>query len=939
MRFYCFYSLLTNVNVLYYLHIMRKFLATIMLCIVLIGAFAPLTFSLGWEIQTAHAQIVQTVYHPTSSSGNGGIIDTSGSVPTTIPTPGSSSAGTITNGDGTQSAGNTPTSTSSNGSNDASNTECGMLDVFCHMFRFWLTFSMFVPHSILTFSALLTDWSIHYSISSDSFRSMNNSGDLVYAGWKITRDFANIGFIFALFIAAFSLIVGKSFLGFEPKKTVVRVIIMALLINFSLFFCRMIIQTGDLFGNLLYNKISAEDAGNSFNSLQSGLSSIESGPDGVLKALGIKGVTLGIISQINPQKLLQDTGADYNISIIQGIGINVKGWAYYVQMGFLSILTLFINLVLILLFMSIAILFTSRVFGLWLLIILAPFAFVSNTIPMLEDNKYFGFKNWLNELIKLSFAAPVFLFFVYLVIIFLSPKVLGLEGINPNWGGFWASTLLIFAKLSAVVFILRKGKKVAFELAGRAGNVAQSIVDKTTGALTQAALAAASGGAAIAARQTLGRAGAALAQSGKVKSLMQGNSFAGRMLGGTLSSAGTRVGAASFDIRNSKRAMDLVGKFGDASGGPIKIGEQFKNEGGFNKEGGIRDVIRGGKSAVDSWMIAQDKKVADKLAVADSEKVSRDLREEEDNLAKTKEAFEAEKSKVDVEAQNQTVNQVITNLNNTLAALQAANPNVTANIARKTALEAVPEAQRTAPEKQELGRLKADPSVTKYQKAEKEIAAFSQALANEPDPAKRNVMTVRLVKQQAENLNEIAKNSIQKEEMDSAKDARDKEKTKLDEAQKEYNNLKKTLDNLGANADPGLRNDVAVAQNKLDEQRIKHQAKEQEFKRKETTYKRDYGDQIKNLEDGAKSAEDAYHEANKGRLRTKQNVMVNQQIVVNNKQNEKDNITYESQLQFSRNLDQLDSRAKVKSADQVRREYLQSKSKTKGKDEKKEDKK
>jgi hypothetical protein len=199
---------------------------------------------------------------------------------------------------------------------------------------------MFIPNAIVAGIASLTDASIHYSISSASFRDISSKDSMVYVGWSIARDVANLGFIFALFVIAFSLILNRSILKFDPKKAIVKVIVMALLINFSMLFCKLIIQTGDLFANVLYTRI--DPPGESTVTVNG----LENGPTDTVHDLGVRGVTLGIVNNINPQKLMQSTGADYNIQTVKNLTfglVKIKGWAYYVQMGTLAFYCMLVN--------------------------------------------------------------------------------------------------------------------------------------------------------------------------------------------------------------------------------------------------------------------------------------------------------------------------------------------------------------------------------------------------------------------------------------------------------------------------------------------------------------------------------------------------------------------------------------------------------------------
>src|SRR3989344_7162365 len=76
----------------------------------------------------------------------------------------------------------------------------------------------------------------------------------VSAGWAVVRDLSNIFFILILLYIAVKLILGLG--GSEVKKMIVNVIIMALLINFSMFMTKVVIDTSNILALVFYNKIS-----------------------------------------------------------------------------------------------------------------------------------------------------------------------------------------------------------------------------------------------------------------------------------------------------------------------------------------------------------------------------------------------------------------------------------------------------------------------------------------------------------------------------------------------------------------------------------------------------------------------------------------------------------------------------------------------------------
>lgn len=451
----------------------------------------------------------------------------------------------------------------------AAELECDLFaDFGCALTKVIVNILTFVPNAIAVLTGILADIFLTISINPATYGVSGNAVETgIQSAWQITRDLANIGFIFALFVAAFGLIVGRDIESFSPKKTVIRVVIMALLVNFSLFFCRIIIQTADIFSHVLANQITV---GNTANTSVDIIAK-------TLKEKGIKTVSLQMVKNVNPQTLF----ANSKISNVT----SGKNTAYLI----VGSLIFFILIILIAMFVQMGMLFLGRIVGLWMGIIVAPLAFVSFAIPFLADNKYIGFENWLKNFTKLAFLTPLYLFFVYLAAVLLKIGI-GAEIATilstdnsfylVNVAGIVIGTMI---PLLISLFILMQGKKYATEMAGVIGEM----VGKVSGVVSAVAMGAATGGTGMLARQTLGRAGAAIGNSRGLTDAASKGGFSG-MLARNAMKMGDKTSAMSFDVRNSKKAMDMFGNVTERLGGPkgkIDMGTKFKNEGGYETEG------------------------------------------------------------------------------------------------------------------------------------------------------------------------------------------------------------------------------------------------------------------------------------------------------------------------------------------------------------------
>ncbi len=872
--------------------------------------------------------------------------------------------------------------------------ECGIIDVFCSVYTLIIDFILFIPNGIATVAGIFMDVSLKIAISPVMY-GLTGSGleSGLRSAWTIIRDFSNIGFIFALFIAAFSLILNKDIMGFEPKKTVVRVIIMALLVNFSFMMCRVVIQTADLFANIFYNKI--EDAA-SKDVAVGGLSPLSI--SALFTNLGIKSPSLAIISIVNPQTLLLSDfvddrsigfsskgavlgGAIYaatnDVSVVNTLlsggtqliveggqaaaaatlgGILVgstKSTEFYVSYGIIAVTLFFVYLILIYVFVSSGFIFLGRIVGLWLSIIVAPLAFVGNAIPMLSKNKYIGFDSWLNNLVKLSFLTPIFLFFVYLTVKILAIKTLLPASIINN-GNMFIKIFAILFPLFIAAALLIAGKKIATEMSGAIGEM----VGKVSGWATTAALGAATGGTAMLGRQTLGRAGSALANANRGD-----NSF----LGKGMRTMGDKLGAASFDVRKNERAMKGFGKFTEMSGEKIDLGTRGLREGGFKAEGTLSEQYRKRQEHIAKEQEEKLKKEAADALLDAQAKDAQELRERQAKLEAAKKAKEAEDARIAMEAENQGPEAFIDKKEKEKEDLK--NQNIQLNVEKLTVEnEKTTLSTEKADIENDLSNLESEKTVI-----EKDIQQLQTAAAAETDPDKKsnieaqiNFQKEDLAKKNTEIDNkkvELQNKNIQIQDRDktiaekdkeikenddkikkadayqnnlsgitSVRDARqkkielelealhsqektiaekskaemDKKKTEADEVQSELNKLNTKLKNEKDETKKAqIEADIAEKTAERNKKDTEYNKAKSDHKAAKQRYDDAFGNKITALSDFEKEALKTYEQDHEVQIRkaTAQNAVIAAQKDVNASQNNLDNLNYQYQQKYAEDLE------------------------------------
>ncbi len=361
---------------------------------------------------------------------------------------------------------------------------------------------LFIPTSyIFALTGQFFDFTFHYSVSDSSYRS-----PFVLQGWGIVRDFCNIFFIFVLLYIAFRTILGFSG-GHGPntKQLIINVVIIGLLINFSLFAAQVIIDSSNILARVFYNSDAIKITESGANGVSDSTPSLKEGPNGEIP------LSAAIVNKVNPQNLIingannvsvEDSVSGQKVSDATINGGNLGAGAFIL----ITLLAVAVNVTGIIVFLSVGMIFIARVIGLWLAMIFVPLAFFSYTVPAMQGMSMVGWKHWWPETLKLAFLAPVFMFFLYLIIAFLQTG-LGLINTQDLSGiAFIVATVVPFA---FIMVLLWKAKDLAKDMSGKLG---QSITGgvATIGGL---ALGGAALGGAMLGRNLLGRGMAAASRT------------------------------------------------------------------------------------------------------------------------------------------------------------------------------------------------------------------------------------------------------------------------------------------------------------------------------------------------------------------------------------------------------------------------------------------
>jgi hypothetical protein len=418
---------------------------------------------------------------------------------------------------------------------------------------------------LASFAATFLDILVYYSTSSGSY-----TNDFVRNGWAAIRDVANIFFIVALLYIAIKTILSLN--TTNNKKILSTIVIVALLINFSLFFTQVIIDGTNILAKVFYNNINSK---------------YEDKTPTATGQIGQKSISIGLIDKFDPQKIISQETYNANMGTVLFICVTLLliamvGYATYI-------------------FLTVGLLFVGRVIMLWISMIFAPIAFASYAIPF--EIPGIGHKEWWKSLLENAFLAPLFIFMLYIIVMF--------AGFLNKIVDFKADSSLIQKMMSVFIpfiilmVLLMKAKDIAVKYSGEIGKALQ----KGGAMITGLALGAATGGMAFAGRATVGRLGNKLAESKFAKD----NGRFGRMLG----DMGKTAGKSSFDIRRTAAGKGLS----KATGMNL---ESSKALGLGSKEGGYEKYKK--------EKIEKRQKRAESLKVGENEPLKQKLNEEEMHL-------------------------------------------------------------------------------------------------------------------------------------------------------------------------------------------------------------------------------------------------------------------------------------------------------------------
>lgn len=455
-----------------------------------------------------------------------------------------------------------------------------------------------VAYIILQFANLLLgvagtlfNWTMMKTVFQFSAYLGNSPGLLI--AWSILRDIGNMVLLFGFIFIGLATILDLQ--TYAAKKALPRLIIFAILMNFSLFAAEAVIDTSNVLSTVMYRQASPEECAYD--------APVTSAPADAASPANTPGSTGNFATDDAARNCFLNSGIAGRI--VQTTGVDSMfdasgGQNTYQNAVLLIMLAIFATVASIVLFAA-TIMLVFRAVTLVFLMVLAPLGFAGMAIPPLREMG----EKWWNKLIHQSFFAPI------LLLLMLVSLKIGEGFASADTRGSLAAGILQ-ADPSAtgiiLIFCLMIGFLIASLIAAKNfGAMGANFAIKTASGITAGTMG-------FAGRRTVGRAAAAGAAG--IRKTKFGQSEMGRMFAGGLD----RGAKASFDFRSTKLG-------GIASKQGLDIGKG--QTGGYKKI--VDDGVKARTEYAKSLKQTRKDKEKEKELNNEKEQIGEDKKQEAEN--------------------------------------------------------------------------------------------------------------------------------------------------------------------------------------------------------------------------------------------------------------------------------------------------------------------
>jgi len=244
----------------------------------------------------------------------------------------------------------------------------------------------FLVGQLIKLAGVFVAWvlSINQTLVVDATRTES----FVYVGWTVFRDFANLGFVLGIVIIAIATIL--RYKGYVAQSILWKLIVAALLVNFSLIIGVSFIRVSDVFSNFFLASIVGETPGSTSISGQAAARLTDN--------FKYPAISAGFVVATSTEQ--EDD------SVIANEVVEITSIVASIIMGFLIALVL----------IGFGATLFLRYFYLAFLLVLAPLAWLLWIFPHTQGQ----WKKWWEKFIHWVLYAPAVLLFVWIALIFLT---------------------------------------------------------------------------------------------------------------------------------------------------------------------------------------------------------------------------------------------------------------------------------------------------------------------------------------------------------------------------------------------------------------------------------------------------------------------------------------------------------------------------------------
>ncbi len=368
----------------------------------------------------------------------------------------------------------------------------------------------------------------------------------INTAWKIIKDLMNIAFIFILLYESIKIIIGQGSVE-SVKRFVLGIVLASLLINFSLFFTKILIDASNIVTIGVYRSI-----------LSTPVTPPQPG-----QPPQVNSIATILLSKLQLQSVYNVTSPTFST-----LGASV---IFLVGSSIIFLISTFVLI-------AITANFVIRYITLIILLVLSPLAYMGIALEAVKPYQ----KKWWDSLKGQLIFAPVFMILLMIVITLISSPgfvsqsnfgdIFTQTNINPNGSSFNATTggggtsspaglvLNFTVVIGLLIATLTVSKSTAKSGAEQIGAATSKLTGYAGGVLM--------GGAGRLGRNTIGRAGNVISNSERLKDTEVNGNFVMRNLAKYGRAAGTKTATSSFDVRSTDsfgglaKATGVGGDFG-----------------------------------------------------------------------------------------------------------------------------------------------------------------------------------------------------------------------------------------------------------------------------------------------------------------------------------------------------------------------------------------